>query len=35
MMHDSMPCGLIQGQGHMTFKVCNSSVFGSDLNYVI
>jgi len=27
MMHDGMPCGLIQGQGHVAVKVRNSSIF--------
>jgi len=26
-MHDGMPCGPIQGQGHRVLKVGNSSVF--------
>ena len=27
MMHDGMPCGLIQGQGHVALKVRNSAIF--------
>jgi len=26
-MHDGMPCGPIQGQGHVALKVRNSSIF--------
>jgi len=26
-IHDGMPCGAIQGQGHMALKVINSSIF--------
>jgi len=27
MMHDGMPCGPIQGEGHVALKVRNSSIF--------